>query len=266
MTMDLVNFRTTGMDGAPAGVALFRDLLAGGSRPGYRPEAGDTVSGGAEADKLLRLMDRHALERDGHSRSMGAAVALLKRAHEMIERAEDTIRAQDERIARLEGLAMTDEVTGLYNRRGFFDAFMRETGRCERDLCDGGLLVLAELDNYAMITNTYGHLAGESCLRLVARALDRDIRRMDVAARLGGGEFVLLLSHTSKECAAGRAQSLAWQLGRLSLIWRGEEIPVRVSLGLRPYTAGDRPEHIFNAADAMRTAAKEHADHGAVHG
>lgn len=245
MTMDLTHYRHHEKAGATAGVALFRELLGAGERPEISPVARN----GAETEKLIALMERHALERDGHQRCMGATVALLKYAHKMIERAERIIEMQESRIAQLEEMATTDELSGLKNRRGFYEAFISDLDRCGRGLSQGGLLILIDLDNFKTVNDKYGHMAGDACLRLVARTLAHEIRAMDVAARLGGDEFVLLLSNTSKEQAAGRAQSLAWQLNHLSLAWYGEEIPVRASLGLRSFGPGDKAESIFNAAD-----------------
>ena len=188
---------------------------------------------------------------------MSATLALLKQAHNMIEQAEDTIFAQEQRIRQLEKVATTDELTGMLNRRGFYDAFTGELERCNRGLIKGGLLVLIDLDNFKAINDTYGHLAGDAALRLVGRTLKNEIRAMDAAARLGGDEFVLLLSHTTKSDAASRAQNIGWKLNNLSLAWYGEEIPVRASLGLKAFVAGDTADMIFNAADAGLYQQKE---------
>lgn len=215
---------------------------------------------------LFESLEQHAREKDGWERSMSATLALLKQAHDMIEHAEDVIFHQEKRIRELEKVATTDELTGMLNRRGFYDAFTGEIERCNRGLIKGGLLVLIDLDNFKNINDTYGHLAGDAALRLVGRTLKNEIRAMDAAARLGGDEFVLLLSHTTKLDAAARAQNIGWKLNNLSLAWQGEEIPVRASLGLKGFGAGDTAEIIFNAADAglyeqkeIRKSSKAHA-------
>ena len=203
----------------------------------------------ADSHTLDMLRENHELEREGWKRSMSATVALLRHAQMMIERAEGIIKNQETRISVLENIATTDELTGICNRRGFFDKFMQELDRCERGLSGGGLLILVDLDNFKMINDTFGHMAGDACLRLVARTLSENIRAMDTAARLGGDEFVLLLSDTTRTLAASRAQNLAWQLSNLSLGWYGDVIPVRASLGLKSYAKGETPEAIFSEAD-----------------
>ncbi len=262
MTTDLVKYRQLEKADTMAGVALFRQLFGGKDHQDFDHTLETNSDNEEEVQKLKDLLDKQTMEQDGQSRCMSATVALLKYAHKMIERAEETIQAQEGRISGLEALAMTDDLTGLKNRRGFFDSFLRELDRCERGLSEGGLLILIDLDNFKMVNDTYGHMAGDACLRLVARTLDHEIRMMDVAARLGGDEFVLLLSNTSKERAAGRAQDLAWQLNHLSLAWYGEELPVRASLGLRSYGAGDKVEDIFNSADVALYASKRNKNKG----
>lgn len=220
-----------------------------------------------DAQGLIGAIDGQNLEQEGYQRCIGAAVALLKYAHDMIESAEATIAEQNARLAQLEHLSTTDELTGIKNRRGFFDVFMSELDRCARGLSAGGLLILIDLDNFKSINDTYGHMAGDACLRLVARTLQNETRIMDAAARLGGDEFVLLLSSTTRTQAAGRAQDLARKLGRLSLAWYGDEIPVRASIGLKEYKAGDAPEQIFNAADtALYSRKRQRKDESAGEG
>lgn len=221
-------------------------ILAAGLRDGKRLSHGITLGTDRERD----------LERDGWWRTMSATIAMIRHAHKMIEQAQDTIARQETRIAALEQQVTLDELTGLLNRRGFFDAFMAEVDRTNRGHSEGGLLILVDVDNFKMINDTYGHQAGDAALRLIARTLQDDSRLMDSAARLGGDEFVLLLTGTAREKALVRAQNLIRRLNSLSLIWYGAEIPVRASLGLKDYIKGDTPDEIFGEADTALYASK----------
>lgn len=204
------------------------------------------IPAGDEAEALRALLRRKGA--NGGSGPVNAAVALLKRAHDMIVRAEDTIIGQDIRIAALQDIVTIDEVTGLYNRRGFFGAFSRELALCERGLSMGGLLVSVEIDNHKVMGESHGTMAADACMRLAARALESDIRAMDAAARTGADEFALMLSNTTKKDAAGRVQDIGWRLNNLSLAWYGDVIPVRAGMSLRPYGKGDRIEGFFSDA------------------
>lgn len=195
------------------------------------------------ADEVLGWLSRREEEKETLARLQATTMALLKQA-------ERSLEAAQERIHLLESITTTDELTGINNRRGFFEQFYKELDRANRGQSEGGLLVMIDLDNFKMINDTYGHQAGDAALKLVASTLAADIRTMDTAARLGGDEFVLLLANTCRKKAATRARNLVTQLSSLSLIWLGIEIPVRASVGLREYTKGDTAERIFGDADA----------------
>lgn len=217
-------------------------LKAGKDARGVRHQAGEN--------------EQRDIERDGWWRTMSASVAILKYAHHRIDAAEHKIREQQKRIEHLEHIATRDELTGLLNRRGFFEAFKKETDRATRGHSRGGLLIVIDLDNFKVINDTYGHQAGDAALRMVATTLERNSRAMDSCARLGGDEFVLLLANTEREKSLVRAQNLIKQLNNLSLVWYGAELPVRASLGLKDYAAGDVAEEIFGAADVKLYANK----------
>lgn len=200
--------------------------------------------------------DARDLERDGWWRTISASFATIKYLCHIAEEADKKITALESRIAFLEQLATSDELTGLLNRRGFFDGFAKEMDRTNRGHSEGGLLILVDLDNFKMINDTYGHQAGDAALRLVAKTLNAEIRTMDSCARLGGDEFVLLLANTEREKSLVRAQNMIRKLNSLSLVWHGAEIPVRASLGLKDYKAGDDVNTIFGEADSRMYDAK----------
>lgn len=200
--------------------------------------------------------DRRDDERDGWWRVMSAGLAFLKWTNLRLEQAEAKIAEQEKRIGTLEQLAMYDELTGILNRRGFFENFRREIDRANRGFSEGGLLIVVDLDNFKVINDTYGHQAGDAALRTVARMLGDNSRAMDTCARLGGDEFVLLMANTQREKALPRAQYLLRQLNSLSIVWYGAEIPIRASLGLKDYKPGDKAEDIFGEADSEMYANK----------
>ncbi len=186
-----------------------------------------------------------------------ALLAETQRLQRQLDQARATILRHETRIAQLETLSTTDELTGLQNRRGFFRDFETELDRCGRGLSPGGLLVLIDLDNFKAINDTYGHAAGDACLRLVGRTLEETIRPMDSAARFGGDEFILLLSGAGKKSAADRIQKVAWTLNRLTLAWQGGEIAIHASVGIQEYGPGACAESIFRDADLAMYAKKK---------
>jgi diguanylate cyclase (GGDEF)-like protein len=97
--------------------------------------------------------------------------------------------------AKLEQLAMTDELTGLLNRRSFFERGAEEVKRCRRYPLPLSLLMI-DIDHFKTINDTYGHTEGDHALRQVAEALRSQSREVDMVARLGGEEFGILLPNT----------------------------------------------------------------------
>lgn len=169
--------------------------------------------------------------------------------------ARATIAEQRERIAYLESLTTTDELTGLLNRRGFYGHFRRELAAARRHGGDGnnggGVLVIIDLDGFKRINDTHGHMAGDAYLRQVARLLAGAVRQQDVVARLGGDEFALLLTGMDAACGAVRARQIAEAAGRHCVQWNNADLPVRFSYGVQPYGADDREEEVIRLADSL---------------
>lgn len=207
-------------------------------------------------DRLNGLKTRQEMDEDSLRRIATTALDMLREAHNALEDAHLKMSAQRTRIETLESIATTDELTTLPNRRGFIEAFDRELDRTTRGQTKGGLLLMIDLDNFKLINDTYGHAAGDGALRLVAETLKTTIRRMDTAARLGGDEFVILFSNADVMGAVDRAQQLAMRLNALTLRWQGEKIPVRASIGMRAYAAGDTVDAVLHGADSSMYAVK----------
>lgn len=163
--------------------------------------------------------------------------------------AEERIAQQQERIAYLESLTMTDELTGLVNRRGFNSHFRRELAATRRNEAACGVLVMIDLDGFKGINDTHGHLAGDAYLRQVARLLSSQVRETDVVARLGGDEFAVLLTGVDAETGAVRASQLADAARAQSASWNGQDLPIRFSIGVQAYGAGDHEEEVVRQAD-----------------
>lgn len=208
-------------------------------------------------DSLAALnMLKEKIGRNNVDRVIGTTVAMLNQTQMELERSRREIESLKAQISEWEKIATTDMLTGLKNRRGFDEAFARELDRARREHSTGGVLVVIDLDSFKAINDTFGHQAGDACLKCVAQALMQEIRESDVAARLGGDEFVMLLTDTSPELLLTRVQNIAWKLNHLSLMWDGTEIAVNGSVGMRPYRKGDTADDVFADADTNMYAAK----------
>jgi len=175
---------------------------------------------------------------------------LLENAYKVIARSEKTIDSQEKRIHDLQNLLTKDELTSLTNRRGFMENFAREIDRTNRDQSQGGLLLMIDLDDFKIINDTFGHMAGDIALKAVADFLCDEVRDMDTAARLGGDEFLILMPDTSAKKAELRANILKNRLNELSFFWQGKTIEIKGSLGIKDYKKGDTLEDVLKNVDS----------------
>ena len=146
----------------------------------------------------------------------------------------------------LRDLAMVDSLTGLYNRRFAEQRLAAEVARSERKGHPLTILTL-DLNNFKEINDTHGHPAGDLVLQEFAARLNNVIRGGDLAVRLGGDEFLVLLP----ECTTQQLQLVLGRLGSLQVDWHGLKIPVTFSVGWKQYEMGERPEHMLARADEL---------------
>ena len=151
----------------------------------------------------------------------------------------------------LRNLAMVDPLTGLYNRRFAMQRLASEVARSERRGHPLTVLTL-DLNDFKQINDMHGHPAGDQVLQEFATHLNRVIRGSDLAVRLGGDEFLVLLP----ECTLEELQLVLGRLGSLVVDWQGHKIPVTFSSGWRQYQLGDRPEELLARADQALYAGK----------
>ncbi len=153
--------------------------------------------------------------------------------------------------------ARHDALTDLLNRREFERQLARlldsaRDGRVEHALC------YLDLDQFKVINDTCGHLAGDELLRQLGATLRAQVRRADVLARLGGDEFGVLLEDCSLDEAQRVASVLRSAVEEFRFSWEDKSFRVGVSIGLVPVTAASGTEaDLLSAADAACYAAKD---------
>lgn len=212
----------------------------------YRHSNGHAAdhAGNHVARVAARLLDTVDPER----RADLALRRLLERALTAAAEAQARISEQRREIEQLRTLSVTDEATGLLNRRGFSEAMNRAVERGQRYGETGALLVI-DLDGFKAVNDTYGHAAGDHVLASVARVLKQCVRTLDDVARIGGDEFAVLLNQTTPEHAVERARLIEMYLNGLVAPWRGKNIHVRASVGSQCFGADSKPDDVFTQAD-----------------
>ena len=162
--------------------------------------------------------------------------------------------------AHLHGLvkaqAVTDELTGLANRRRFMEVVELELKRAERFQSPLGLL-LVDLDDFKLVNDRFGHGTGDEVLRALSDVFRESLRDVDLAARLGGEEFAVLLPETDYPGAAGVAERLRASLASLDLdAPDGEQFGVTASFGVAVYPEAQTVDELLRSADAALYQAK----------
>jgi diguanylate cyclase (GGDEF)-like protein/PAS domain S-box-containing protein len=153
--------------------------------------------------------------------------------------------------------ALTDPLTGLHNRRGL-------EGSAEAlHFRPGGapinqVWIMADIDHFKRVNDTYGHEAGDDVLKAVADALRTTARVADIVARFGGEEFVLVLPDTSAEMAARIAERLRLAIEALSTDVDGQVVRVTASFGVAQRAAQESQLEVLERADAALFSSKNH--------
>ncbi len=132
-------------------------------------------------------------------------------------------------------LIITDDLTGLYNARHLLDVLDYEVDRAKR-YAHPLSLVFLDLDYFKQINDTHGHLVGSRLLTEMGHLIRRSIRSTDVAARYGGGEFVIVLPNTTKEGAVTVASNLRERIKEnFFLVDQGYRVRITASFGVATY-------------------------------
>jgi len=156
--------------------------------------------------------------------------------------------------AEAEKLARVDELTRLYNRRAFYESGKRLVSYCQRHNEMISVIVI-DVDNFKEINDAFGHAAGDAVLKHISTFLKQKFRKSDVAARIGGEEFGILLPTANPEVAEKLAEELRQEIEDSSIVFDEDNIKVTASIGV---TSGDSDIDILvKHADIAMYRAKE---------
>lgn len=193
-------------------------------------------------------------------------VSERKAAETALRETNRQLHARIEEIGRLQvalqELAVRDSLTGLYNRRYLDETLEREMSRARRE----GIalsLVMLDIDHFKQVNDTYGHQVGDEALRMLATALQADIRAEDVACRYGGEEFLILLPNMPLETAMLRAEAWRVAVEGLCVALGNFRITFTISLGVAAYPEhGKTPDDLTRCADQALYRAKNEGRNG----
>jgi diguanylate cyclase (GGDEF)-like protein len=169
------------------------------------------------------------------------------------KQAEEELKAAKERA---EALARSDELTGLNNRRAFFNDGEQVLCQAKR-YAHPFSLIMMDVDNFKHVNDTHGHAAGDDVLVTIANILRNQAREADVLGRLGGEEFALILPETTLPDAVAMAERLRIEIENTTVNNAKSDIRITASFGLATLTSQQASlENLVNAADDTLYQAK----------
>lgn len=176
---------------------------------------------------------------------------MIKRLRRQLSEQLDVMGRLQNRAEEFHKQATIDVLTGLFNRRFGEQRIAAEAARSRRYHRPLALVSL-DLNSFKQINDRYGHPAGDQVLREFAARLNSVIRVSDVAVRVGGDEFLVILP----ECPTDQVEAMLARLGPLEVTYQGQRIPVTCSAGWVGYEAGETPEQFMERADKTLYADK----------
>ncbi|HED15878.1 MAG TPA: GGDEF domain-containing response regulator [Gammaproteobacteria bacterium] len=198
-----------------------------------------------------------AMKAGAHDYIMKDNLTRLMPAIERELREADIRRARRRAEETVQHLAYHDALTGLVNRAEFEYRLKKVFMRCRDEKAIAALLYM-DLDQFKIVNDTCGHLAGDQLLCQIASLLKSKLRKVDTLARIGGDEFGILLENCTTESALSVASSLTEVVDDFRFVWRDHTFRIGVSIGMVPIDANSAsPTSVLSAADAACYAAKE---------
>jgi diguanylate cyclase len=177
-------------------------------------------------------------------------------ARQEVQDAENRIHTLEAKLQHLSELVREDQLTGSLNRRGLDDVFERETARADRrgtPLC----IAILDLDDFKKLNDTYGHIAGDAALKHLVKIVKDTLRSMDVIARFGGEEFLILMPETSVEAAASTMTRLQRELTKHFFLHDNEKVLITFSAGVALRRPNEEQTELVKRADKAMYTAKQ---------
>ncbi|MGA5485598.1 diguanylate cyclase [Pseudomonas siliginis] len=201
---------------------------------------------------LLGTMDQHQKQRDAREQEVAAR---LKSLSERVAHMEQEALGFREHLEEQRQKALIDPLTGLPNRAAWSERLEHEIQQWQQH---GNTLSLAmlDLDHFKRINDSYGHLAGDKVLKIIATVLRKRLRGSDFIARFGGEEFVLLLPATPPAVGAKLLETLRAAIEACPFHFKGERVTITISMGLASFKVGEHSDLVLKRADQALYRAK----------
>jgi diguanylate cyclase len=208
-----------------------------------------------DADQLrpiLAAVQRETATLENHARNVSAQAGAAR--SELLD-AQKRIQALEAKLEEMSELAREDALTQSLNRRGMMEALGRETQRARRyqtPLC----VALLDIDNFKQLNDRLGHQAGDNALVHLVGVFRTTLRQMDVIARFGGEEFMLLLPNTTLPDGVQAVTRIQRELTKSIFMYEHQKVLVTFSAGAALVSADEGQEQLIQRVDAALYQAK----------
>ncbi len=176
-------------------------------------------------------------------------------ARQEVEKAEERIQALEQQLQQMGELVREDQLTGSLNRRGMDESLDREIAnalRRETPLC----VALLDLDDFKRINDTHGHATGDEVLVHLVQVIRETLRKLDVIARFGGEEFVILMPETSPQDAVQIITRVQRELTKRIFMHESQRLLITFSAGVAVYEPGESQAELLKRTDVALYKAK----------
>ncbi|MDP3840976.1 MAG: GGDEF domain-containing protein [Oxalobacteraceae bacterium] len=216
----------------------------------------EKISVAQDIGSLNRILDDVLLDTRGIQSAALDSRNTMIASRQAVQDAETRIQALESQLQQMSELVSEDQLTGSLNRRGLDDVFERELARSERrkyPLC----AAMLDLDNFKLLNDTFGHSAGDEALIQTVRIAKEILRPMDVIARFGGEEFLILFPDTLPADASRVLTRLQRALTKHFFLLENERLLVTFSAGVALRAPQEDQATLIKRADAALYQAKQ---------
>ena len=208
--------------------------------------------------EFQNTIDKHWYQcRDQAIRWVDGRIVRMEIATDITQRklAEEELKAAKDRA---EELASKDELTGLDNRRAFFDQgyrIFKQAFRFKHPVS----VIMMDIDHFKNVNDSYGHSVGDKVLQAVAENLKSMVREIDIVARIGGEEFAFILPETAIDEAVNMAERLRLKIAEARVLHEEKQIKITASFGVssKPVENETLETMLTRADDALFMAKKK---------
>lgn len=183
-----------------------------------------------------------------------------------IKKLKTELKRKDVEIAKLRNLALKDELTGVYNRRGFKEEVLRIFNNIsfagssiearKYFFISKMSLLFFDIDNFKKINDTYGHKTGDQVLQYVVNVISKKLRSIDIIGRLGGEEIAVALVGSDEQDAYRKAEEIRKAIRQKVKVSPKQLVPITVSIGVAQLESGSNIDDFIKSADEAMYKAK----------